>query len=169
MFSSFAVVEGGRYRERCGLDFEEFVPGQVFHHRPGITMTQEHNVDEALTTLNQAMVHYDEDYAGKTEFGQPLIVSTLTVQRGIGMAWKTFGRRRRIIGWREIRLTAPVLDGDTLYARSRVLESGPADDDCGRLAVETTLAKHSGEDVCVMVWEVEIFRRGCGPLARAGY
>jgi itaconyl-CoA hydratase len=169
MFAAFRTVGANRVRENFGLAFEDFEPGQIFHHRPGITLTQQDNIDEALATHNQAMIHYDHHYADGTEFKLPLVVSTLTLQRAIGMAWKTFGRRKRIVGFRAISLTAPVFGGDTLYSRSRILETGPsADADCGLVTSETVLAKPDS-DVAKVTWQAEIYRHDRGPFAAFGY
>lgn len=172
MFQQFAEAGPNRYREQVGLDFEAFSAGQRFHHRPGVTMRQDENADEALSTLNQAMLHYDEHYCAATEFGRPLMVSTLTVQRAVGFGWKTFGRRKRILGWPSIKMTAPVFGGDTLYASSLVKEadgSPPGEPECGRLRLETTMAKPDGGVVAVVEWDVLVYRRGKGPLAAFGY
>jgi itaconyl-CoA hydratase len=172
MFSHFVESSPGRFREQVGLDFEAFAAGQRFRHRPGITMRQDENADEALTTLNQAMLHYDHHYAGATEFGLPLMVSTLTVQRAVGLTWKTFGRRKRVLGWPSIKMTAPVFGGDTLYAASLVKEVDPSpegESECGRLLIETTVTKADGTVVAVVDWTALIYRRGMGPLAASGY
>lgn len=165
MFGTHLDLGGNRFRECYGLFFEDFAVGQRFAHRPGITVYQQDNVAEALSTLNQAMIHFDEAYAGKTEFKRPLIVSTITVRRGIGMAWRTFGQRRRILGWSEIRMTAPVFDGDTLYARSEVLERAEYDDRCGKLRIRTHVDNQSGDTVCDMTWDATVFRRAAAPTA----
>ena len=93
MFSAYHRIGENRYRQRIGLDFEDFAAGQQFRHRPGVTLSQQDNADEALDTLNGAMLHYDAHYAAATAWQRPLMVSTLTLQRLIGMASKTYGRR----------------------------------------------------------------------------
>ena len=115
-FYNFDRVGAARYQERYGADFEDFKVGQRFMHRPGVTLTQQDNTDESLDTMNSAMLHYDANYAGKTAWGKPLMVSTITLQRAIGMAAVTFGRKRCIPMFHEIAMTAPVFGGDTLYA-----------------------------------------------------
>jgi len=171
MFAAFHPTPDGRLRESVGLEFECFSPGQVFHHRPGITVTQDENANEALATLNQAALHYDANYAGATEFGRPLVVSTLTLQRAVGMGWKTFGRRRRILGFSDIRLTGPVFGGDTLYSRTRILGTlpDPEDGGCGILACEATVSRAGGGEVAVVSYTQSVWRRGCGPFAALGY
>ena len=171
MFVAFNEVGALRIREAVGLPFESFAAGQLFHHRPGITVSQQDNVDEALATLNQAMIHYDENYAAKTEFGRPLVVSTLTLQRAVGLGWKTFGRRRRICGFSSIRLTGPVFGGDTLYARTRILSVGDDLDepDCGLLVCEAIMSRPDGADVAFVGYTQSIYRKGRGPLSALGY
>lgn len=171
MFAAFHPLPGNRLRESVGLDFEVFRAGQVFHHRPGITVTQDENANEALATLNQAALHYDANYAAATEFGRPLVVSTLTLQRAVGMGWKTFGRRRAILGFADIRLTAPVFAGDTLYSATRILATGPdpADAGCGILDCEATVTRADGVAVAVVRYEQSVWRGGQGPFAALGY
>ena len=65
-----------RFRERFGLDFEQFAVGQKFQHRPGLTLSQQDSRDECLDTLNAQMLHFDEQFAGHTEWKKCLMVST---------------------------------------------------------------------------------------------
>jgi itaconyl-CoA hydratase len=122
MFSFYRQIGVQRYQERHGLDFEDFALGQRFRHRPGVTLSQQDNVDEALDTLNGAMLHFDAHYAAGTAWQKPLMVSTLTLQRVMGMASKTYARRTAILAFPEVVLNGPMFGGDTLYAASEVLE-----------------------------------------------
>ena len=169
-FASHVQIGERRFRERAGLDFEEFEAGQVFKHRPGLTISQQDNVKEALDTLNRAMLHYDARYAAQTEWGKPLVVSTLTVQRVVGMTGKTFGKRSRVLGFGEITLRHPVFGGDTLYAETEVREvrdDGHAS--WGRLGLLTLGVNQDGAVVCEIAWEVEVYKRAALPFAEAGY
>lgn len=170
-FAAFHELGPERIREVTGLDFEDFVPGQVFVHQPAITVTQQDNIEEALLTQNQARIHYDAEHAAATEFRRPLVVSTLTIQRALGMGWKTFGRRRSIVALQRIALTAPVFGGDTLEAMSRIVATGPAQAgaECGLVKVEIELYKVGGGAVGTISCEMEIYRRGRGPLPALGY
>jgi itaconyl-CoA hydratase len=169
MFSAYYRVGENRYQERFGLDFEDFAPGQRFRHRPGITLSQQDNTDEALDTLNAAMLHYDAHYADATTWKRPLMVSTVTLQKVIGMASKTFGRRQRLLGFSEIALTAPLFGGDTLYTDSTIqaCEPGP-DADTGAVRVLLSAMKPDGSAVGRFTCTMAIYRRGAGPDAIAG-
>jgi itaconyl-CoA hydratase len=169
-FASHLPVGERRFRERLGLDFEEFAPGQVFKHRPGLTISQQDNVEEALDTLNRAMLHYDARYAAHTEWGRPLVVSTLTIQRVIGMTGKTFGKRARVLGLGEITLPHPVFGGDTLYAETEVREvRDERHPSWGRLGLLTRGVNQRGAVVCEIAWEIEVYKRAALPSAEAGY
>jgi itaconyl-CoA hydratase len=126
MFTAYRRIGENRYQERYGLDFEDFAPGQRFRHRPGVTLSQQDNANEALDTQNGAMLHYDAHYAAGTAWQRPLMVSTLTLQRLVGMASKTYGRRRAILGFDDITMNGPLFGGDTLYAESEVLDTDTA-------------------------------------------
>jgi itaconyl-CoA hydratase len=171
MFPAFVRQPNGHWRESSGLPFEAFAPGQVFHHRPGLTVSQQDNSEEALVTLNQAAIHTDAAYAEQTEFHRPLVVSTFTLQRAVGMGWKTFGRRRRITEFPKILLVAPVFAGDTLYAETRIVATAPDPDDtrCGLVNAETLLARADGETLAIVAHTQSIFRQGKGPFSDLAY
>ena len=171
MFPAYYVLGANKYLERFGLSFEDFAVGQRFRHRPGITLSQQDNVDEALDTQNAAMVHYDQHYSAQTAWKVPIMVSTATVQRLIGMASKTFGKRRRIFGFSEISLTSPIFGGDTIYCDSEIIAAKPGDEDCGVLTVATSGFKAEGVDVmkpfAKLTYDVEVFKRDRHPEERA--
>jgi itaconyl-CoA hydratase len=169
-FPSHVEIGARRFRERLGLDFEEFEVGQVFKHRPGLTISQQDNAEEALDTLNQAMLHYDARYAARTEWGAPLVVSTLTIQRVVGMTSKTFGKRVRVVGFGEIRLGHPVFGGDTLYAETEIQDArDDGDPATGRLGLLTRGVNQDGAVVCELRWEIEVYKRAALPVSAAGY
>src|SRR5262245_34073325 len=170
-FTSHVKVGENRYRERFGLDFEDFAVGQVFKHRPGLTISQQDNVEESMDTLNQAMIHFDAHYAAKTEWKHPLVVSTLTLQRLIGLTWKTFGKKIRILGWADISMTRPAFGGDTLYAESEIKgkQEIPGDPSCGRLTVVTKGINQDGTIVCSMEYDMLVYKRDSVPFDKANY
>lgn len=152
--SAYARDATGTLHERFGLPFSALEVGQVFVHRPGITFSQQENAEEALSTLNAAQVHYDEDYASRTSWQQPLMVSTWTLQRLIGMTWKTFGPgRRRIDTMHAVRMSTPVFAGDTLSASTQVIDV--QEDGRVRLRTEATnqrAAVVASADYTVVMW-----------------
>ena len=161
---AYTRIGDNRYRERFGLDFEDFQVGQRFQHRPGVTLSQQDNTDEALDTINAAMVHYDAKYAAQTGWKLPLMVSTITLQRLIGMSSKTFGRKHSLKGFDEIAMTGPVFGGDTLYAESRITAVAPCEDaNLGEVTVICHGVNQHGKEVARVTYQVRVWRRGRHP------
>ena len=170
-FLAYVPAGEKRYRERFGLDFEQFAAGQKFQHRPGLTVSQQDSRDECLDTLNQQMLHFDEAFAAHTEWKKCLVDSTLTTKVVIGLTWKTFAKRTRLLGFDEITLTKPVFGGDTLYAESEILEKADWPDDArvGRLKVVTQGLNQRGEPVARLVADLLIARAGQDNFTRVNY
>jgi len=112
-----------RYRASYGRYLEEFRVGDIYEHRPGRTITEHDNIAFSLLTMNQHPLHCDAAYAEQTEFGRPLVNSTLTLAIVTGMSVSDVSQKTVAnLGWDKVRLTAPVFAGDTIYAESEVLE-----------------------------------------------
>ena len=149
--------------EVFGLDFEQFKTGQVFRHRPGVTISAQDITEECMDTLNAAQIHYDAHYASKSEFRLPLGVSTLTLQKCFGMTWKTFARRDRIIGFSSIEMRQPVYAGATLYAESEILAQEDLNQDCGLISVRTKGFDELQNVVFSTEYQIGIFKKGRHP------
>jgi acyl dehydratase len=137
----------GRGRPRPGRYFEDFTIGDVYEHRPGRTIGEADNTWFTLLTMNQHPLHFDAAYAAKSEFGQPVVNSCLTLSIVAGMSGADISQKAIAnLGWDAIKLTAPVFVGDTIYAESEVLakresQSRPTQ---GVVTVRTTGRKADG-------------------------
>jgi len=115
-------VGANRFRESYGRYFEDFAVGEIYEHRPGRTISEADNTWFTLLTMNQHPLHFDFAYAAKSEFGRPLVNSCLTLSIVVGMSVSDISQKAiGNLGWNDIRLTAPVFIGDTIYAESEVL------------------------------------------------
>ena len=115
-------VGKNRYRESYGRYLEDFTIGDVYEHRPGRTVSESDNTWFTLLTMNQHPLHFDAEYASKSEFGKPLVNSCLTLSIVAGMSVSDISQKTIAnLGWDKIKLTSPVFVGDTLYAESIVL------------------------------------------------
>ena len=115
-------VGKNRYRESYGRYFEDFEVGDIYEHRPGRTISEADNTWFTLLTMNQHPLHFDFEYASKSEFGKPLVNSLLTLSIVTGMSVSDVSQKTIAnLGWKEIKLTSPVYIGDTIYAESEVL------------------------------------------------
>jgi acyl dehydratase len=115
-------VAPNRYRESFGRYYEDFKVGDVYEHRPGRTITETDNIWFTLLTMNTHPLHFDNAYAQKSEFGKPLVNSCLTLSIVVGMSVSDVSQKAiGNLGWNDIKLSAPVFVGDTIYAESEVL------------------------------------------------
>ena len=152
-----------RHRASLGRYLEDFVVGDVYEHFPGRTITESDNIQFSLLTMNQHPMHCDAAFAAKSEFGRPLVNSGLTLAIVLGMTVADVsGKAIANLGWTEIRLTAPVFPGDTVYAESEVLDkreskSRPTQ---GVVSVRTVGKKADGTVFMSFVRSVLIPKRG---------
>jgi acyl dehydratase len=124
--------------------YEELEVGAVYRSRHGRTVLEADNVWFSLLTLNTNPIHFDAEYAATTEWGRPLVDSTFTLALVTGLSVEDVSERGVNLGWREVRLPAPVFAGDTIYAWSEVLERMPVTGrgDLGALRLRTVAVKN---------------------------
>jgi acyl dehydratase len=102
--------------------YEELEVGAVYRSRFGRTVLEADNVWFTLLTLNTNPIHFDAEYAATTEWERPLVDSTFTLALVTGLSVSDVSERGVNLGWREVRLPAPVFAGDTIRAMTEVLE-----------------------------------------------
>ena len=111
-----------RIRDWDGRFYDDFNIGDIYQHQPGRTVTNTDNVWFTLLTLNTHPIHFDAEYAARTEFGRLLVNSTFTVALVAGMSVRGSSQNAVAnLGWDNIRLPNPVFVGDTLYAETEIL------------------------------------------------
>ena len=108
----------------AGLYFEQFSVGQVFDHEIRRTVTDMDNILFSSLTYNPAAIHIDHAYAATTKFGKPLMNSIFTLGLVIGVTVQdtTLGTTIANLGMSETTFPKPVFAGDTIRARTTVIE-----------------------------------------------
>jgi acyl dehydratase len=104
-----------------GRCFEDFAVGDIYRHPIGRTVTATDNTWFTLLTVNTNPIHFDQHYAAQTEWGRALVDSTFTLALVTGLSVSDVSQYAVNLGWDEVRLPAPVFEGDTIYAQSEVL------------------------------------------------
>lgn len=158
-------VAPGRFRETFGRYFEEFEVGHIYEHRPGRTITDADNVSFTLLTMNTHPLHFDYEYAAKTEFGRPLVCSPLTVAILVGMSVSDVSQKAVAnLGWTNISMTHPLFCGDTLYGESEVLgkRESSSRPEQGIVTVKTTGRNQKGDVVCTFERSMLVWKQGFG-------
>jgi itaconyl-CoA hydratase len=155
------VKEGWR-----GRFFEDFEVGDVYPHPLGRTITTNDNISFTLLTQNTAPIHFDHHYASQTEFGRPLVNSTLTLALVTGQSVTDLSQNVFAnLGWDEVRLPHPVFEGDTVYSQSEVLEKRDSSSrpNIGIVTVRTTGFNQDGTVVITYRRTFMVYRRGQAP------
>jgi acyl dehydratase len=94
----------------------------VIRHELGRTVSAADNTWFTLLTVNSNPIHFDAHYAAQTEWAKPLVDSTFTLALVTGLSVVDVSERAVNLGWREVRLPAPVFAGDTIRAETEILE-----------------------------------------------
>lgn len=149
-----------------GRYFEDFEIGDIYEHPLGRTVLATDNAWFTLLTQNTAPIHFDRHYAAQTEFGQPLVDSTFTIALVTGQSVTDISQNVFAnLGWDEVRLPAPVFEGDTVYSRSEVLSAraSASRPNVGIVQVLTTGFNQEGVVVITFKRTIMVFRRGHAP------
>ena len=149
-----------------GRFFEDFEVGDVYAHPLGRTITQTDNIWFTLLTQNTAPIHFDQHYAAQTEFGKPLVDSTLTLALVTGQSVTDVSQNVFAnLGWDEVKLPHPVFEGDTIYSQSEVLNKRESKSrhNIGIVTVKTTGYNQEGKSVITFRRTLMVYKRGQAP------
>src|SRR5919197_6116204 len=145
-----------------GRVFEDFEVGDVYEHPLGRTVLAADNVWFTCLTMNTNPIHFDANYASKTEFGKPLVNSCLTLAIVTGQSVTDLSQNAVAnLSWDEIRLPHPVFAGDTLYAESMVIDKRPSRSRpyAGIVTVKTQGLNQDGDVVVTWKRSVMVYTR----------
>ncbi|HLQ61959.1 MAG TPA: MaoC family dehydratase [Candidatus Acidoferrales bacterium] len=156
------VKEGWR-----GRLFEDFEVGDVYRHRLGRTISEADNTWFTLLTLNTNQIHWNAQYAERSEFGRVLVNSGFTIGLVLGMSVSDLSENAIAnLEMDEIKLTHPVFVGDTLWAESKVTgkRESKSRPHAGIVSVRTRALNQDG-DVCLSYRRsFMVYRRGAPQL-----
>ena len=148
-----------------GRYFEDFEIGDVYRCRLGRTVTEADNIWFTLLTNNTNQIHFNTEYAKRTEYGRPLINSALTLAIVAGMGVADVSENGFALGWDQIELPHALYAGDTLYSESEVLEKreSKSKPQWGIVKVRTRGIRQDGEVVIRYTRSVMVWKRAHAP------
>lgn len=148
-----------------GRFFEDFRVGLVLRHPIGRTVTATDNAWFSLLTCNTNPIHFDRHYAAQTEFGQPLVSSPFTLALVTGLSVSDVSQNAVNLGWDDVKMPAPVFEGDTIYAQTEILSTreSASRPTMGIVSVKTTGFKQDGTVVMEFRRTILVYKRGKGP------
>jgi acyl dehydratase len=137
-----------------GLWFEEFEPDVIYQHSPGRTFGEADNTLFSTLTMNSQALHLDAAWSEQQKpFGRRLMNSMMTLATLVGLSVEqlTQGTIVANLGFSEVRFPAPMFHGDTLYARTRLLDKRLSGSRPGEGIVTLEHTGHNQDDIVVAV------------------
>ena len=148
-----------------GRFFEDFNVGDVYRCRLGRTVTEADNIWFTLLTSNTNQIHFNNEFAKRTQFGKCLINSALTLAIVTGLGVADVSENGVALGWDEVKLPNTLFAGDTLYSESQVLEKreSRSNPERGVVKVRTRGIQQEGRVVIDYVRSVLVWKRAHAP------
>src|SRR6202048_1885334 len=149
-----------------GRFFEDFQVGDVYRSRLGRHTTETDNIHCTMSTNNTNQIHFNADYASRTEFKRPLVNSALTLAVVAGLGVSDLSENGFALGWDYMKLPTPVFPGDTLYSVAEVIsvresKSRPAQ---GVVKVRTRGLNQDGVVVIEYERSIMVWKKAHAPL-----
>lgn len=145
-----------------GRFLEDFTPGQVVDHPFGRTVLEADCVWFSLLTCNPHQLHTNADFVSKRGLDRLPLANAFTLALALGLSVMDVSLNAVAnVEWNDITFPVPVFAGDTVYARSEILDvSRDADADRGELTVRTTARNQDGDVVVVFTRTMVVLERG---------
>jgi len=150
-----------------GRFYEDFEVGDIYRHPLGRTISETDNTWFTLLSVNSNQLHFNKEYGAKTEIGQRLVDSTLTLSVVTGLSVSDISLNVLAnLGWDEVRLPNPVFIGDTLYAESCVLEKRESKSrpNIGIVQFKTRGVKQDGKIVISFKRTIMVYKKDAAPM-----
>lgn len=145
--------------------YEDFSPGMVIRHEVGRTINAADNAWFTLVTVNTNPIHFDAHYAAQTEFGRVLVNSCFTLALVTGLSVADISQNAVNLGWDEVRMPAPVFEGDTIYAQTEILtcRESKSRPHMGLVELKTTGFNQNGTVVMEFRRTILVYKRDHAP------
>jgi acyl dehydratase len=149
-----------------GRHLEDFVPGDIYKHWPGKTITEAEDHLFCMITMNHHPVHTNAWFAeNESVHKQNLVVGNLVYSLVLGMSVPDVsGSAIANLEIETLRHAKPTFHGDTIYAVTKVLDvKETSKGDRGIVRVETKGINQKGEEVCYFIRKALVWKRDHAP------
>ncbi len=145
--------------------FEDFKVGDVYRSEVGRTVIDADNVWFTMLTLNTNPIHFDYEYAAKTEFKKPLVNSCFTLSLVVGMTVADVSQHGINLGWQNVKMPHPLFVGDTVRTETEVTEvrESKSRPNMGIVSVRTRGLNQHDDVVIELERSVMVYRRAAAP------
>lgn len=146
--------------------YEDFEVGEVYEHVRGKTVTEFENHWVTHVTMNTAEAHFNEHFMQQNDDpgigGSRVVVGYLVFSIVVGLTSEdTSENALKEVAYDNITLLSPTRHGDTLYAKSEVLDKRESTerDDAGVVRFNVTGTNGDDTKVCELEREVLIKKK----------
>lgn len=146
-----------------GRFYEDFAVGDVYQHPLGRTISESDNTWFTLLTMNTNQAHFNAQVGEASEFGRRLVASPLTIAIAMGQSvTDTTQNAFANLGIDDLRLTAPVFVGDTIWSESLVLDARTSGSrpEAGIVTIRTRTLNQDAVEVLTFRRTFYVHRRG---------
>lgn len=153
-----------------GRYFEDFEVGDVYRHPFGRTVIETDNVWFTNLTLNTNQIHFNNDYASRTNYKKPLVNSCFTLALVNGMSVIDTSQNGMVLEWTNVRMPNPLFVGETVYAETTVLDKRESKSRPGQGIVSVKTCGITAEGKIIMEFnrKIMIYKEGCAPKIEIG-
>lgn len=134
-----------------GRFYEDFEVGHIYKHPYGRTVAETDNMWLTNITMNLNPMHFNEAYAGETEFGERLVNGLVVIAMSVGMSVIDVSMNATAnLGYDQVRHHSPVFHGNTLFVESEVIDKRESDSRDNVGIVTTELRTFNQNDELVL-------------------
>ena len=149
-----------------GRHLEDFVPGDVYRHWPGKTVTEADDHLFCMITMNHHPLHTNAWFAEQSVQGRNVVVGNLVYSLVLGMSVPDVsGAAIANLEVETLQHKFPTFHGDTIHAETRVLDvqESKSKNDRGIVTVESKGFNQDGKEVCYFRRRVMVWKRDAAP------
>lgn len=145
--------------------FEDFKVGDAYRSEVGRTVIDADNVWFTMLTLNTNPIHFDYEYAARTEFKKPLVNSCFTLSLVVGMTVADVSQHGINLGWQNVKMPHPLFVGDTVRTETEVIDVRVSNSrpNMGIVSVRTRGRNQHDDVVIELERSVMVYRRAAAP------
>ena len=137
-------------RNEMGYYFEDYIEGDLIVHSKSKTIFESDNNFFSLLTMNHHPAHINTQYALNSQHKEILVVGTLVFSLVVGLTVSDIsGKAIANLSYDKIMHIKPVFIGDTIYARSKILNKkhSKTKENLGKIEIETIGSNQNERDV----------------------
>lgn len=161
------------YERPFGRYLEDFIPGDIYRHWPGKTITEADNHLFCMITMNHHPLHTNSYFAEHESVQKKnVVVGNLVYSLVLGMSVPDVsGSAIANLEVESLKHLNPTFHGDTIYAETRVLRvtESKSKPDRGIVTVETKGFNQHGLEVCYLRRNVMVWKKDSAPERQRPY